>query len=157
MHTLCKNIFPTINYYRTKYTPLPLARTKLAKERAPIGAERGPTHGERARKGKERTWMASHRDKRRQNYPERWPTQVHLENKTISGQPRLMGYHREIMSSGSKTLVARHGTGVRTRPKNHGRGGHWSWSSSESRYSLDPVADDTKASKSQREQTPTTK
>ncbi|KAG8313970.1 hypothetical protein J6590_103082, partial [Homalodisca vitripennis] len=30
---------------------------------------------------------------------------------------------------GRKTLVARHGTGVRTRPKNHGRGGHWSWSS----------------------------
>ncbi|KAG8262096.1 hypothetical protein J6590_059838 [Homalodisca vitripennis] len=39
------------------------------------------------------------------------------------------GYHREIMSSGRKTLVARHGTGVRTRTKNHGRGGHWSWSS----------------------------
>ncbi|KAG8290947.1 hypothetical protein J6590_072458 [Homalodisca vitripennis] len=33
------------------------------------------------------------------------------------------------MSSGRKTLVARHGTGVRTRPKNHGRGGHWSWGS----------------------------
>ncbi|KAG8303190.1 DNA topoisomerase 3-alpha [Homalodisca vitripennis] len=39
------------------------------------------------------------------------------------------GYHREIMSSGRKTLVARHDTGVRTRPKNHGKGGHWSWSS----------------------------
>ncbi|KAG8265204.1 hypothetical protein J6590_100005 [Homalodisca vitripennis] len=34
-----------------------------------------------------------------------------------------------MASHSRKTSVARHGTGVRTRPKNHGRGGHWSWSS----------------------------
>ncbi|KAG8253298.1 hypothetical protein J6590_038168 [Homalodisca vitripennis] len=45
------------------------------------------------------------------------------------GKAKKERYHREIMSSGRKTLVARHGTGVRTRPKNHERGGHWSWSS----------------------------
>ncbi|KAG8260792.1 hypothetical protein J6590_088712 [Homalodisca vitripennis] len=59
------------------------------------------TEREQGKAKKERGWPAivkiyiylrrkKQGDKRRQNYPERLPTQVHLENKNISGQRRLM-------------------------------------------------------------------